>query len=109
MTKEAPSDDTGMLHLESLQRDIQMLQKYHEEDKQEFVDFSQSVKSNFVSIQNNFASIQSNFEKLFADRKTDLVEHSSHTPDTPPNHGFQSAQSVTHQPVAARAVGTCTL
>jgi hypothetical protein len=98
-----------MLQLDSLQLNIQMIQKYWEEDKQEFLDFSQSVKSNFVSIQNNFASIQSNFEKLFAARTTDLVEQSGHTPETPPNQGIHSAQYVTHQPVAAKAVGTCTL
>jgi hypothetical protein len=39
MGKDAASQDTGMLQLESLQLDIQMLQKYREEDKTEFNDF----------------------------------------------------------------------
>jgi hypothetical protein len=33
MAKDLTFEDTGMLQLESLQLDIQMLQKYHEEDK----------------------------------------------------------------------------
>jgi hypothetical protein len=97
METEPASEDTGMLHLELLQVDIQMLQKYREEDKQKFLDFSNTVKANFVSVQNNFTSIQSNFEKLFAARKLDASEHFGHTPETPPNQGFHSAESVTHQ------------
>jgi hypothetical protein len=47
MAKETASQDTGMLQLESLQLDIQMLQKYREEDKTEFNDFATMVQSNF--------------------------------------------------------------
>ena len=51
-----------MLQLESLQLDVQTLQRHREEDKQEFLEFSQTVRKNFASIQTNFTSIQTNFE-----------------------------------------------
>jgi hypothetical protein len=73
MEKETASQDTGMLQLESLQLDIQMLQ-YREEDKTEFNDFATVVQSNFHSIQNNFTNIQAKFEKLFATRKAKELE-----------------------------------
>ena len=66
--------------LESLQLDAQSLPKNREDGKQEFLDFRDSVQSNFNSIQNNFVSIQTNFEKLFATRKADVVEQSGSTP-----------------------------
>jgi hypothetical protein len=109
MEKETASQDTGMLQLEYLQLDIQMLQKYREEDKTEFNDFATVVQSNFHSIQNNFTNIQANFEKLFATRKVKELEQTGHNPETPPNHGLNSAHSVSNPAVANKAVGTCTL
>ena len=70
MVPEQQSKDTGMLMLDSLQLDVQILQRNREEDKQEFVDFSKMVNKNFISIQTNFDNIQTNFEKLFAARRT---------------------------------------
>jgi hypothetical protein len=46
MDKEMASQDTSMMQLESLQLDIQMLQKYWEEDA-EFIDFTTTAQSNF--------------------------------------------------------------
>ena len=37
------SQNTGMLELQSLQLDVQTLQRNREEDKQEFVDFRKTV------------------------------------------------------------------
>ena len=70
MVPEQQSEDTGMLMLDSLQLDVQILQRNREEDKYEFVDFSKMVNKNFISIQTNFDNIQTNFEKLFAARRT---------------------------------------
>jgi hypothetical protein len=109
MEKEIASQDTGMLQLESLQLDIQMLQKYREEDKTEFNDFATMLQSNFHSIQNNFTNIQANFEKLFATRKAKELEQTGHTPETPPNHGVNSAHSFSNPAMVNKAVGTCTL
>jgi hypothetical protein len=52
------------------------LQRYRDEDKHEFLEFSSSVQNNFISIQNNFVSIQTNFEKLFTAKKVDAAEES---------------------------------
>ena len=76
MTDEQGTQDTGMLMLESLQLDVQTLQRTREEDKEEFLKFSQSVRNNFASIQTNFNSIQTNFERLFAARRVDNSDQS---------------------------------
>jgi hypothetical protein len=99
MAPETSSTDTGMLQLESLQLDVQTLQRYREEDKQEFIDFSTLVQANFTSIQNNFNNIQANFGKLFAARKADNLDNSPHRqasnhPQTPPNPVDVSATSI---------------
>jgi hypothetical protein len=47
MVQDNTSGDTGMLQSESLQLDVQMLQKYREEEKQELFDFpSPNLHSN---------------------------------------------------------------
>jgi hypothetical protein len=109
MAEGTASGDTGMLQLESLQLDVQLLQRFREEDKKEFLDFSTSVQQNFVSIQNNFISIQANFERLFNAKKADTMEQSGHTPETPPQVGAQSAASVSKHFETAKTVGTGTL
>ena len=87
--------------MESLQLDITCLQKYREEDKQEFLDFSTNVNKNFESIKKSFDNIQSNFEKLFAAKAVETEVHRVEeqtgellgtTRETP--HGAASANSV---------------
>jgi hypothetical protein len=79
--------------------DAQTLQNYREEDKQEFFDIEQTVRTNFVSIQNNFSNIQTNFEILFVARKADALQaspvgHASSAPNSPVKAGDLSAPSV---------------
>jgi hypothetical protein len=50
MEKEPASNDMVILQLESLTLDLQTLQRYREEHKQDCLDSSNSVKNNFVSI-----------------------------------------------------------
>jgi hypothetical protein len=45
-----------MLELESFTLDVQTLQRYREEHKQDCLDSSNSGKNNFVSIQNNLTT-----------------------------------------------------
>ena len=111
MGNTGDSSDTGMLELQSLQLDVQTLQKHREEDMVEFLALSETVKKNIASIQKNFISIQSNFERLFADRNTEegedsLVGNSSSHPHTPPNPVHMSAPSVQQQ---QKTVGNATL
>jgi hypothetical protein len=108
MDKDAGIKDTGLLQMVSLTLDVQTLQRCRDEDKQEFLDFSHSIK-NFVSIQNNFATIQTNFERLFAARKTPALEQTCNTPDTPPTAGGLSADSMKQTQQAIKPIGTCTL
>ena len=103
------SEDTGMLMLESLQLDVQTLRQNREEDKQEFVDFTQMVHKNFASIQTNFTNIQTNFEKLFAARhavESSPLGQSATTPETPPNTSGNSAPSVKQPNAPQKAIGT---
>ena len=102
MAAPGDSQDTGMLEMKSLQLDIIALQQSREEDKQEFLEFKQTVNKNFASIQTNFTSIQTNFERLFAARKGETLEqHAGNqdisTPETPPNMQGLSATSVRQQ------------
>ena len=114
MAQESHTDNTGMLQLESLQLDVQTLQRCREEDKQEFVDFSQSIRKNFASIQTNFTNIQTNFERLFATRKEDNFAHSPlrdsrNTLETPENPGHASNNSIKQPMAPTKPIGTRTL
>lgn len=67
MSNPTESSETADLQLESLGLDIKTLQRYREEDKQEFQDFQSPVKRNFVTMQKNFDKIQENFRRLLLD------------------------------------------
>ena len=85
------SDNTAMLEFQSLQLDVKTLQQNREEDKKEFLAFSNNAKTNFASIQQNFLNIQTNFERLFASRSSEEGEDSvKGNPHTPPNPVNQS-------------------
>ena len=66
MTKLSESEDTGQLEISSLQLDMKTLQSDRESDRKEFVEFCDTVQSNFSNIETNFSAIQANFERLFA-------------------------------------------
>jgi hypothetical protein len=66
MTLPEESSDTATLELQSLQLDIKTLQRHREQDRKEFVDFSNQVQSNFLAIQNNFVTMQSNMDKILS-------------------------------------------
>ena len=66
MTKLCESEDTGQLEISSLQLDMKTLQSDRESDRKEFVEFCDTVQSNFSNIETNFSAIQANFERLFA-------------------------------------------
>ena len=106
------STDTNSLIVESLQLDVQCLQKYREEDKQELSEFRTHVNNNFDSIQKSFDNIQSNFEKLFAAKgietaeiqeEEQIVEKAGTTPETP--NGAASANSVKQAQETGQASG----
>ena len=62
----ATTTDVADLVVQSLQLDVQCLQKYREKDKHEFSDFRDQVNANFDNLQRSLGNIQLNFEKLFA-------------------------------------------
>ena len=66
MGATSPSEDTDLLELKSLQLDIKALQNAREEDRAEFFEYSQQVKSNFITIQENLASLQASLNRFFA-------------------------------------------
>ena len=63
---DGSSENTSALELRSLILDVKTLQRVRDEDKQEFSEFSEKVKKNFISIQENFDNIQASLVKLLA-------------------------------------------
>jgi hypothetical protein len=62
------SDNTEVLELKSLQLDVLTLQRQREEDRRDFLEFTQNVAENFQKMQDNFSTIQANFAKFFSSR-----------------------------------------
>lgn len=96
MADDGKSQTTDGLQMTSILLGVQTLQRQRKEDKQEFLDFTKSVREDFLNIQTNFANVQNNFERMFAARKVDtlaqsLAAQSSSSHETASSHTVKPA------------------
>ena len=78
MTGPTDSSSTSNLEMQSLQLDVQTLQRNREQDRQDFKDFRDHVQDNFQSMQKTLGELQGTLKKF--------ISGFSKPRETPPIH-----------------------